>query len=250
MGLFLSLDTQRQGKKKVLSPATPLSPSPLVQILTQPTPLTCHHDEDWTGKPCPKKNNNSCHWASQLPPPQAIVSSAPKTPPFQEVDNRPFHTFHFYCSYDGCLLCSSSSNVRWNDGAEDFHHRVSSSGGVRYIFQLQNRSLPHDEVTCDIALDCTRPWDESEFPYIDMGEVPISPEGDVIRATSSSQSASSDHGRLLIYEICQHWRNEEPIPEAWRLFREQSDVKVDLSGCPMTAALEKKDSGKVTLAKT
>ncbi|KAL3609133.1 hypothetical protein D5086_000153 [Populus alba] len=55
--------------------------------------------------------------------------------------------------------------------AEDFHHRVSSSGGVRYIFQLQNRSLPRDEVTCDIALDCTRPWDESEFPYIDMGEL-------------------------------------------------------------------------------
>jgi len=73
---------------------------------------------------------------------------------------------------------------------------------------------------------------------------------DVIRATSSCQSASSDHGRSLIYEICRHWRNGEPILEAWRLFREQSDVKVDLSGCPMTAALEKKDSGKVTLART
>ncbi|KAJ7009582.1 hypothetical protein NC653_000314 [Populus alba x Populus x berolinensis] len=69
-----------------------------------------------------------------------------------------------------------------------------------------------------------------------------------------------DHGMslnslILIWEShidqnLTHWRNEEPIPEAWRLFREQSDVKVDLSGCPMTAALEKKDSGKVTLAKT
>ena len=49
--LLLSLDTQRQGDKKFLSPATPLSFSPLAQTLTQPTPLTCHHDEDWTGKP-------------------------------------------------------------------------------------------------------------------------------------------------------------------------------------------------------
>ncbi|XP_052307263.1 uncharacterized protein LOC18097267 isoform X6 [Populus trichocarpa] len=153
--------------------------------------------------------------------------------------------------------------------AEDFQSRVSSPGGVRYIFQLQIRPVPHDDATCDVALDCTKPWDESEFPYIDIGEVHIDQnltgaesealefnpyirchEVDVIRATSSSQSASIDHGRSLIYEICQHLRNGEPLPEAWRIFIEQSDVKVDLSGCPMAAALEKKDSGKVTLART
>jgi hypothetical protein len=50
--LLHPLDTQRQGKKKFLSHATPLSslslspPSPLAQILTPPTPLTRHHDED------------------------------------------------------------------------------------------------------------------------------------------------------------------------------------------------------------
>ncbi|KDP20198.1 hypothetical protein JCGZ_07918 [Jatropha curcas] len=152
--------------------------------------------------------------------------------------------------------------------AEDFHRRVSSPGGVRYIFQLQVRAVPTDEATRDIALDCTRPWDETEFPYIDVGEIIIDQnltseeserlefnpylrcsEVDVIRATSCSQSASIDHGRSLIYEICQHLRNGEPFPEAWRIFIEQSDVKVDLSGCPMAAMLERKDSGKVTLAR-
>ncbi|XP_052188093.1 uncharacterized protein LOC127798517 [Diospyros lotus] len=150
--------------------------------------------------------------------------------------------------------------------ADDFMRRVNSPGGVCYIFQLQLRPVPHDETARDIALDCTKPWDETEFPYVDVGEIVIDqsfsreqseelefnpflrcPEVDVIRATSASQSASIDHGRSLIYEICQHLRNGAPLPESWRIFLEQSDVKVDLSGCPMAAALEKKGIGKVTL---
>ncbi|XWS73491.1 hypothetical protein CRYUN_Cryun02cG0133800 [Craigia yunnanensis] len=149
--------------------------------------------------------------------------------------------------------------------AEDFQRRVNS-GGVRYIFQLQIRPVPQDEATRDIALDCTKPWDETEFPYINLGEINIEQnltmeevealefnpfvrchEVDVIRASTSYQSASIDHGRSLIYEICQRLRNKEQLPEAWRIFLEQSDVKVDLSGCPMAAALEKNDTGKVTL---
>lgn len=139
--------------------------------------------------------------------------------------------------------------------ADDFNKRVSSQGGVRYIFQLQFRPVPKDEATQDIALDCTRPWDESEFPYVDVGEIFIDQnltkeqseqlefnpflrchEIDVVKATSASQSASIDHGRSLIYEICQHLRNGEPLPEAWKNFIEQSDVKVDLSGCPIASA--------------
>lgn len=150
--------------------------------------------------------------------------------------------------------------------AEDFQNRVKSANGVRYIFQLQVRPIPQDEAAQEIALDCTKPWDELQFPYIDVGEVIInenlSKEGserlefkpflrchevDVIRATSSSQSASIDHGRSLVYEICQRLRNGDPLPGAWRIFLEQSDVKVDLSGCPMAAALERKDAEKVTL---
>ncbi|KAG8389051.1 hypothetical protein BUALT_Bualt02G0189100 [Buddleja alternifolia] len=155
--------------------------------------------------------------------------------------------------------------------ADDFQKRVSSPDGVRYIFQLQFRAVPQDEATQDIALDCTKPWDEAEFPFIDVGEVIInenltkeqseelqfnpflrSHELDVIRATSASQSASIDHGRSLIYEICQHLRNNEPLPEAWRAFIEQSDVKVDLSGCPIATMLQKGDSNssEVTLART
>ncbi|KAG2675012.1 hypothetical protein I3760_13G164200 [Carya illinoinensis] len=153
--------------------------------------------------------------------------------------------------------------------AEDFHRRVSSPDGVRYIFQLQVRPVPQDEATRDIALDCTTPWDEAVFPYIDVGEIHIDQnlsrkeseelefnpfirchEVDVIRASSCSQSASIDHGRSLIYEICQHLRNSEPLPESWRIFLEQSDVKVDLSGCPMAATLEKKETKTVTLART
>ncbi|XP_062017094.1 uncharacterized protein LOC133733480 [Rosa rugosa] len=152
--------------------------------------------------------------------------------------------------------------------AKDFQSRVNETG-VRYIFQLQVRPVPHDEATRDIALDCTKPWNEAEFPYIDVGEININhnisaeeseqlnfnpfvkcQEIDVIRASSCSQSASIDHGRSLIYEICQHLRNGEPLPEAWKIFVEQSDVKVDLSGCPMAAALQKKDSHTVTLERT
>lgn len=148
---------------------------------------------------------------------------------------------------------------------QDFQRRVNS-GGVRYIFQLQVRPVPSDEAARDVALDCTKPWDETEFPYINVGEINLERnltaeeaealefnpfhrchEIDVIRASMSSQSASIDHGRSLIYEICQRLRNKEPLPEAWRIFLEQSDVKVDLSGCPMAAALEKKDTGRVTL---
>ena len=153
--------------------------------------------------------------------------------------------------------------------ADDFHRRVNSPDGIHYIFQLQFRPVPHDESTRDIALDCTKPWDEADFPCIDIGEISIDQslpkeeaeglefnpflrchEVDVIKASSCSQSASIDHGRSLIYEICQHLRNGEPLPEAWRIFLEQSDVKVDLSGCPMAAALEKKETKTVTLART
>ncbi|CAB4312074.1 unnamed protein product [Prunus armeniaca] len=150
--------------------------------------------------------------------------------------------------------------------AKDFKSRVNDQGGVRYVFQLQVRPVPHDESARDIALDCTKPWNDAEFPYIDVGEININQmlsaeeseqldfnpflqchEVGVIRASSCSQSASIDHGRSLIYEICQHLRNGEPLPEAWKIFLQQSDVKVDLSGCPMAAALKKNDTHKVTL---
>ncbi|XP_068644032.1 uncharacterized protein [Aristolochia californica] len=157
--------------------------------------------------------------------------------------------------------------------ADDFQRRVNSSGGVKYVFQLQFRPVPSDEADRDRALDCTRPWDEVEFPFVDVGLITIdrnlsseeserlefnpflrSHEVDILRATSCSQSASIDHGRSLIYEICQHLRNGEPLPAAWRAFLDQSDVKVDISGCPMAAASaealvqEKKlDTRKVTL---
>lgn len=153
--------------------------------------------------------------------------------------------------------------------AEDFQKRVSGRSGVRYVFQLQIRPVPKDETSQDIALDCTKPWDESEFPYVDVGDIEINQnmsakeseqldfnpflrcnEVDVIRASSCSQSASIDHGRSLIYEICQHLRNGEPLPVAWRIFIEQSDVKVDLSGCPMAATLAQDKEQKVTLERT
>ncbi|XP_047324436.1 uncharacterized protein LOC124927969 [Impatiens glandulifera] len=153
--------------------------------------------------------------------------------------------------------------------ADDFRRRVNSSDGVRYVFQLQFRPVPDDEMVRDIALDCTKPWDETEFPFVDVGEIVIDrnltseesdklefnpflrfPEVDVIKASSSTQSASIDHGRSLIYEICQHLRNEEPLPEAWRILLEQSDVKVDLSGCPMAATFKKTDSKKLNLKRT
>lgn len=138
---------------------------------------------------------------------------------------------------------------------DDFQRRVNSPERVKYILQLQTRPVPDEETTREIALDCTRPWD---VPYFDVGEVIIDhvltynesenlefnpflrcPQVDVIRASSCNQSASMDHGRSLVYAICQHLRNKKPIPEAWKTFLNHSDVKVDLSGCPMGPTLTK-----------
>ncbi|CAD6263388.1 unnamed protein product [Miscanthus lutarioriparius] len=157
--------------------------------------------------------------------------------------------------------------------ADDFRRKVQSPEGVRYVFQLQLRDVPADSAARDIALDCTRPWDEAEFPYIEVGEISIGSnlpaeeteklefnpflrcqEVDVISATSCKQSASIDHGRSLVYEICQRVRNGEPLPASWRAFLEQSDTKIDLSGCPVIAATRSSSdvhqATKVTLART
>ncbi|XP_019164111.1 PREDICTED: uncharacterized protein LOC109160273 [Ipomoea nil] len=152
--------------------------------------------------------------------------------------------------------------------AEDFKFRVSSPDKVRYVLQLQIQPIPDDERVRETLLDCTKPWDEKEVPYIEVGEITIDQvltekeseelefnpffrcnEIDVIRATSCNQSASIDHGRSLVYEICQYLRNRKPLPEAWRIFLDQSDVKLDLSGCPLAAKLENKDMPKATLAR-
>ncbi|KAL0418547.1 UNVERIFIED_CONTAM: hypothetical protein Sradi_1268200 [Sesamum radiatum] len=152
--------------------------------------------------------------------------------------------------------------------SDDFQRRVNSPDRVRYVLQLQMRPVPDDEIARETALDCTKPWDEAEFPHFDVGEITIDQvltkeesndlefnpflrcaEVDVIRASSCNQSASMDHGRSVVYAICQHLRNKKPLPEAWRTFLDQSDVKVDLSGCPMAATLEKNVSKEVTLAR-
>uniref|UniRef100_A0A7N0UGY7 Carrier domain-containing protein n=1 Tax=Kalanchoe fedtschenkoi TaxID=63787 RepID=A0A7N0UGY7_KALFE len=153
--------------------------------------------------------------------------------------------------------------------AEDFMNRVSSPGGVRYVLQLQMQPIPDDKNIRDDSLDCTKPWDEAKYPFIDIGEITIDQqltkdqseslafnpflrcnEVDIIRASSSTESASLDHGRSLVYAICQHLRNQTPLPEAWRAFLDQSDVKVDLRGCPMAAAASKNNvTSKVTLAR-
>lgn len=153
--------------------------------------------------------------------------------------------------------------------AHDFQQRVNSPSGVQYILQVQLQPIPNNEASRDTVLDCTKPWDENEFPYIDVGEIIInqmlsteeserldfnpylkSHELDVIHATSSSQSASIDHGRSLVYEITQKLRNKEPLPEALRSFIEQSDVKIDLSKCPMAASTQKTELQEVSLTRT
>ncbi|XP_071726258.1 uncharacterized protein [Rutidosis leptorrhynchoides] len=152
---------------------------------------------------------------------------------------------------------------------DDFNRRVNSPNNVRYVLQLQIRSVPNTERLREAALDCTKPWDEKEYPYVAVGEIIIDEilakeesenlefnpflrchEVDVIRATLCSQSASLDHGRSLVYSICQHLRNNKPLPEAWRNFLDHSDVKVDLTGCPMENVIEKNDNQKVTLARS
>ncbi|KAI3716520.1 hypothetical protein L1987_67454 [Smallanthus sonchifolius] len=151
---------------------------------------------------------------------------------------------------------------------DDFKRRVNSREHVRYVLQFQLRPVPNDEVARESVLDCTKPWDEKEYPYVEVGEVTIDGlltneesdnlefnpflkchEIDVIRATSCSQSASMDHGRSVVYSICQHLRNNKPLPESWSNFLQHSDVKVDLTGCPMATRIEKNDTQNVTLAR-
>ncbi|PWA70893.1 Acyl carrier protein-like protein [Artemisia annua] len=151
---------------------------------------------------------------------------------------------------------------------DDFQRRVNSSKNVRYVFQLQFRPVPDDASVREVALDCTKPWDENDYPYVEVGEITIDQvltneesaelefnpflrcnEVDVIRATSCSQSASLDHGRSVVYSICQHLRNKKPLPEAWRNFLDHSDVKVDFTGCPMAKVMDKKDAQTVTLTR-
>ncbi|KAI3791351.1 hypothetical protein L2E82_05117 [Cichorium intybus] len=149
---------------------------------------------------------------------------------------------------------------------DDFIHQVNSTK-IRYVFQFQFREVPNDENGREVALDCTKPWDEKEYPYVEIGEIVIDEiltkeeseklefnpflrcnEVDVIHATSCSQSASMDHGRSVMYSICQHLRNNKPLPEAWRSFLEHSDVKLDLTGCcPMGNLV--KEVEKVTLTR-
>ncbi|KAL4591428.1 hypothetical protein LXL04_004393 [Taraxacum kok-saghyz] len=151
---------------------------------------------------------------------------------------------------------------------DDFVSRVKSREKIRYVLQFQFREVPNDEYEREVALDCTKPWDEKEYPYVEIGEMVIDEvlsqeeseklefnpflrcnEVDVIRATSCSQSASMDHGRSVVYSICQHLRNNKPLPEDWRNFLEHSDVKVDLTGCPMGNMMTKNDVKEVTLAR-
>ncbi|XP_028780067.1 uncharacterized protein LOC114736418 [Neltuma alba] len=154
--------------------------------------------------------------------------------------------------------------------ADEFQKRVNSPSGVQYILQVQLQPIPDNEASREVVLDCTKPWDEDKFPYIDVGEINInqilpaeeserldfnpylrSHELDVIRATSSSQSASIDHGRSLVYEISQKLRNKEPLPEALRSFIEESDVKIDLSNCPTaTPTAQKNMLQEVSLTRT
>lgn len=57
--------------------------------------------------------------------------------------------------------------------ANDFQNRLSSSNGVCYVFQIQLRPVPDDEQARKIALDCSKPWDENQFPFFDVGEINI-----------------------------------------------------------------------------
>ncbi|KAL4198207.1 hypothetical protein AMTRI_Chr03g44740 [Amborella trichopoda] len=153
--------------------------------------------------------------------------------------------------------------------ADDFKARVAGDGGVRYILQAQVQVVPTNRMERERVLDCTRPWDPEEHPYVDLGIIILDealgaqeaeqiefnpylrrPDLDVVPARSCTESASIDHGRSLVYEICQRLRNAEPLPESWRGFLEQSGAKVDLSGCPMAGTASYPVAGKPAVART
>ncbi|XP_057823992.2 uncharacterized protein LOC131036185 [Cryptomeria japonica] len=138
--------------------------------------------------------------------------------------------------------------------ADDFRNRLASPSGVNYILQLQIRPVPQSIAEREEALDCTKPWDEEKYPYIDTGEMNFNqlveteeaeklrfepfrrcPGLDVVPASSSRDSASIDHGRSLVYDICQCLRAGLPLHPAWKKLLEQSDVDLDLNVCPFAS---------------
>lgn len=58
---------------------------------------------------------------------------------------------------------------------EDFQNCVKCPSGVHYIFRLQVHPILEDEAARDIAPDCTRPWDEEQFPYTSTREITNDP---------------------------------------------------------------------------
>ncbi|EFJ28539.1 hypothetical protein SELMODRAFT_410953 [Selaginella moellendorffii] len=141
---------------------------------------------------------------------------------------------------------------------DDFARRLASPQGVDYVLQLQLRPVPDSLAERDLAIDCTRAWDEQAFPYVDVAAIHLDelvdpalteamrfnprngvPSLDMIPATSLRESASIDHGRSVAYDIAQYVRNGAELPGAWKALLRDSDVPLanDISndgniGCP------------------
>ncbi len=120
---------------------------------------------------------------------------------------------------------------------DEFRSRVAGDG-VNYILQAQIRPAGDDS-----ALDCTRPWPETDFPWRDVASLHLvelvnnerverlcfnpfhaPPELALPLARSASEMASLAHARSVVYEVVGRRRAGLPLSDALQGLLEQSQA--------------------------
>lgn len=102
---------------------------------------------------------------------------------------------------------------------EDFCRQVRG-GGVNYTLQLQLQPVTADPTQTEVAKDCTIPWDEIQYPFLDIAQLSLTSilpaewaeplefnpyhapaELGLILARTASETASVNHLRSVVYQI-------------------------------------------------
>ncbi len=114
--------------------------------------------------------------------------------------------------------------------AQELRSRLRADA-LKFVLQVQLRPVTADAAENERALDCTQPWPEQEYPWLDVGRITLDCEADqrvagVIEgaqlnpleapvglgsplARSAHEHASLNHLRVLVYQMGAHARRRE-----------------------------------------
>jgi linolenate 9R-lipoxygenase len=111
---------------------------------------------------------------------------------------------------------------------QDFRQQVMQHG-VKYVLQIQLQPVSDDQAINELAKDCTEAWDESKFPFQDVGQLTLNSimpdevaeqlelnayhapkDLALILAHSIHETASINHVRSIVYEISANMRKYQP----------------------------------------